>query len=75
MYIVRTIAFDMRPCTVYMRVCTRIYHVVRIPDADDHGRERVSALAVSRVSSDLKLSSGELTLSRMLELEILVLVV
>ena len=31
-YIVRTIAFDMRPCTVYMRVCTRIYQVVRIPD-------------------------------------------
>ena len=33
MYIVRTIAFDMRTCTVYMRVCTRIYQVVRIPDA------------------------------------------
>ena len=32
MYIVRTIAFDMRPCTVYMKVCTRIYQVVRIPD-------------------------------------------
>ena len=29
---VRIMSFDTRPCTVYMRVCTRIYQVVRIPD-------------------------------------------
>jgi hypothetical protein len=50
-------------------------HVVRVQvrvEGPNDGRERVSALALSRVSSNLKLSSGELTLSRMLELEILV---